>query len=350
MLIQEIARRLKVTPRTIRFYEEKGLISPKKDQSNQYRIFSEKEAWRLQTIIALREVGMPIEKIKQVLDEMDKGEPEEVLYYLQLQQSVLFTEWLRMKQVLSTLDQMIHSYDSTESGSWEKLWELAEQSRHTRAERNKWEDRWNFDRQAQTYDQQVQRHSEDFDVHRDYDKGLDLVLEWTKPQPHETGLEIGVGTGNLSARFVSRGYTMKGIDQSKEMLKVCRQKVPALETRIGNFLAIPYPDQSFHFVVTSYALHHLTDDQKMMALEEMNRVLKPGGRICILDLMFEDEAARSAYLKGWLARGKEEVVRSVEDEYYADKSRLSAWLQQENFRVKTEQINDILHIVYAEGT
>lgn len=350
MHIKEIAKHLKVTPRTIRFYEEKGLISPGKDHGNQYRIFTEKEAWRLQTIISLREVGMPIKKIKQVLNEMEKGETEEVLYYLELQRAVLFEEWIRIKEVISTLDQMIDRYESDQGGSVDELWSLAEQSRRTQVERNKWEDRWNFDRQAEHYDELVRDEQEEFHVHQDYDLGLDLVVEWINPQPGEVGLDIGIGTGNLAGRFLIRDTLMKGIDQSKEMLKVCKQKNPQIETRIGNFLAIPYPDQSFDFIVTSYALHHLTDEQKLMAFAEMNRVLKPVGRICILDLMFTDQQARSAYINAWLERGKKEVVDRIEDEYYADKSRLISWLQQESFRVKTKQINEILHLLFAQKT
>ncbi|SEM90464.1 MerR family transcriptional regulator [Lihuaxuella thermophila] len=348
MRIQQIAKKLKVTPRTIRFYEEKGLINPKKDPLTGYRIFGEKEAWRLQTIVALREVGMPVEKIKQVLEELDKGETEEVLYYLELQRAVLFAEWVRIKQVISTLDQMIDRYDARNSWTWEELWKLAEQSRRAQEIRTKWEDRWHFDRQANFYDQLVESGSDDFNVHRDYESGLDLVLEWIQPKKEETGLEIGVGTGNLAARFISRGYHLKGIDQSREMLKVCKQKLPQLETRIGNFLAVPYPDHSFDFIVTSYALHHLTDEQKEMALGEMKRVLKPGGRICILDLMFLNRAARDTYLHSWLKRGRKDVVDSIEDEYYADQSRLLAWFEKENFRLKTRQLNELLHIVYAE--
>jgi putative AdoMet-dependent methyltransferase len=58
------------------------------------------------------------------------------------------------------------------------------------------------------------------------------------------------------------------------MLNVCRRKHPDIETRLGNFLVIPYPDRQFDFIVTSFAFHHLPDEQKPMALAEMVRVLK----------------------------------------------------------------------------
>ena len=72
--IRELANKLQISPRAIRFYEDRGLIAPKKDPENNYRLFSEADAWRLQTIIALREVGIPVREIKKILEEMDKGE------------------------------------------------------------------------------------------------------------------------------------------------------------------------------------------------------------------------------------------------------------------------------------
>ncbi|SFJ46508.1 MerR family transcriptional regulator [Thermoflavimicrobium dichotomicum] len=348
MHIKEIAQRLNITPRTIRFYEEKGLIAPLKNEENQYRVFTEKEAWRLQTIVSLREVGMPIEQIRQVLEKIDQGAPEEILDYLELQRAVLFKEWVRLKQIIHTLDDMIQSYDPENSWSWENLWELANQCKRVESERDNWMDRWNFDKQAATYDEKIRAQQFGLYIHKDYDQVLDQVVHMIQPKQDEVGLEIGIGTGNLAGRFLQRGIEIKGIDQSKEMLKQCKRKHPEIETRIGNFLAIPYPDHRFDFVVTSYALHHLTDDQKLLALEEMKRVLKPEGRICIADLMFVDEKARMDYLEQWRKRGREDIIAQIEDEFYADRSRLLAWFHQEGAKVQTKQMNELVHLVYVE--
>ncbi|TCS95924.1 MerR family transcriptional regulator [Hazenella coriacea] len=348
MLIKEMAQRLQVTPRTIRFYEEKGLLTPHKDQNNQYRIYRDVDAWRLQTILVLREVGMSLSQIKNVLAEIEKGAEEEVHYYLQLQRSILFTESLKLKGMIHTLDQIIDQYDTKNENTWQVSWQLAEESRRTHAKRH-WEDRWNFDQQAPSYDQQVLKGNKEFDVHQDYERGLNLVVQWVQPQVGEIGLDLGTGTGNLAGLFLQRGMMIKGMDQSKEMLKVCHQKHPNIETRMGNFLAIPYDDQQFDFVVTSYALHHLTDEQKSLALIEMKRVCKPGGRICILDLMFADAKSRTAYLQRWERKQRDEIVAVIEDEFYADRSQLVHQLEQEGFQVKTRQINDILHILLAQS-
>ncbi|WP_026174211.1 MerR family transcriptional regulator [Effusibacillus pohliae] len=341
MKIKEIAEKLKISPRAIRFYEQKGLIAPGKQMHNQYRTFSEREIWRLQTIIALREVGMPIEEIKTVLAQIEQGEQDELRYYLELQRSVMVSQWVEMKQIIETIDRMIDLLQRNRSLVLDDLYRLAEGSRRLRELRKNWRDRWNFDRQADSYDERVRNRP------YDYEQALDLTVEWIAPKPGESGLDIGTGTGNLAGRFLAKGIRMAGIDQSKEMLKQCRRKHPGMETRLGNFLAIPYLDGQFDFAVTSFALHHLTDEQKLLALEEMRRVLKPHGRICITDLMFENERKRAEYLEMLRQQGNVEAIRAIEDEYYADRSRLLDWYERHGYRTRHKQISELLHIVCA---
>ena len=109
-------------------------------------------------------------------------------------------------------------------------------------------------------------------------------------------LEIGVGTGNLAGKFLEGNYEIIGIDQSREMLSVAKEKYPKLKVRLGEFLKIPYENNSFDYIVSTYAFHHLNDEEKSMAIEEMMRVLNDDGVIIIGDLMFESkEAEREIY-------------------------------------------------------
>ncbi len=85
---------------------------------------------------------------------------------------------------------------------------------------------------------------------------------------------------------------MAGVDQSWEMLRRCREKHPQMVTRLGNLLAIPFFDQSFDFVVTSYALHHLERGPEAAGAGGDAPGAEAGGRICIADLMFTTEEAR----------------------------------------------------------
>ncbi|WP_442601039.1 MerR family transcriptional regulator [Paenibacillus sp. KN14-4R] len=332
MRIKQIAEKLGISPRAIRFYEESGLISPSK-RENQYRSFSENELWRLQTIIALREVGMSIDAIKSVLAEVEQGDEHEVLDYLEMQRAISFSQWVELKHNIDTTDRMIALLKQKKTLVLDDFFQIAEGSKRLREARTNWQDHWDFDQQATVYDEQVRGLQSSF-THPDYDQALDRTFTRLTPKAGEIGLEIGVGTGNLARRFVEQSIQMIGIDQSKEMLKQCRLKLPDMETKIGNFLAIPCLDGQFDFVVTSFAFHHLTDEQKPLALAEMRRVLKPHGRICITDLIFEDEEARL-------------LAMEHHNKYYANLSMLLSWFDDQGCLTKHEPINEFVQIVYA---
>ncbi|WP_281974964.1 MerR family transcriptional regulator [Halobacillus litoralis] len=336
MKITETAKMLHTTPRTIRFYEEKGLITPEKGE-NDYRYFQEEDLWKLQTILALREVGMSTAQIKASL------EGDNIQSYLDLQRSALYGEWIQIKDMITTLDQMIG-----ESPGHEDLLNLSQQLKEVKKMRKSWKDRWNFDEQAEEYDQTIKTTGYRFNVHEHYHVALSKVKDWVEPKPEELGVDIGTGTGNLAALFMDDGTTMIGVDQSEEMLKVCLKKYPELETRPGHFLSLPIMDHSTDFVVSSYALHHLQDAEKELALAEMDRILNDDGRIAIADLMFENEKEKQRILAQFEQEGNGEAVDAIHDEFYADLSKLVNWLEKEGYNVKTHQFNRILHLLYAE--
>ena len=74
------------------------------------------------------------------------------------------------------------------------------------------------------------------------------------------------------------------------MLAVAKEKYPKLHVRLGEFLKIPYESQTFDVIVSTYAFHHLNEEEKRVAIAEMMRVLKKDGRIILGDLMFQNKA------------------------------------------------------------
>ncbi|MWC31311.1 MerR family transcriptional regulator [Paenibacillus sp. MMS18-CY102] len=326
MKIKEISERLNISARAIRFYEQRGLIAPFKQAGNQYRTFDEKDVWRLQTVIALREAGMTIEDIRQAFSEITGDDYRELQHYLELQRAVMFAKWIEMKQIIETTDEMIHVLQNEKSLPVEQIYQLAEGSKRLRDQRSNWQDHWDFDRLASMHDQHVSNNDYEY---KDYEAALDLTVRWVAPIPGETGLDVGTGTGNLAGKLIGQGAQMAGVDQSKEMLKACQSKFPTMECKLGNFLAIPYFDAKFDFAVSSFAFHHLTDEQKQLAIDEMRRVLKPRGRICLTDLMLADGHPPK------------------QDKFYTRVADLAGWFEARGYVTKAHRINELLHIVYA---
>ncbi len=111
-------------------------------------------------------------------------------------------------------------------------------------------------------------------------------------KPGDAVLDVGCGTGDLAlvlARRVGSGGTVTGIDASPEMIarasQKARRKGAAIDFRLEPVQALSFPDQSFDGVISSLAFHHFPADLRGQALANIARVLKPGGQVCIIDMM-----------------------------------------------------------------
>lgn len=95
-------------------------------------------------------------------------------------------------------------------------------------------------------------------------------------------LDVACGTGILAreaaSRMESTGHVV-GIDLSPGMVAVARQLAPTIEWREGMAESLPFPDRSFDAVVSQFGLMFFTD--RRQALQEMFRVLAPGGRLAV---------------------------------------------------------------------
>jgi ubiquinone/menaquinone biosynthesis C-methylase UbiE len=117
-----------------------------------------------------------------------------------------------------------------------------------------------------------------------------MTIDLARIQPGDRVLEVGCGTGDVAiAACAPAGPhgSVAGIDASPEMLAVAGAKAAragvAVDFRLEPIEALTYPDSTFDIVLSSMMMHHLPDDLKGQGLAEVARVLKPGGRVLIVD-------------------------------------------------------------------
>ncbi|MDP8952916.1 MAG: class I SAM-dependent methyltransferase [Actinomycetota bacterium] len=108
--------------------------------------------------------------------------------------------------------------------------------------------------------------------------------EWVCSRARGEVLEIAVGTGR-NLPFYPEGVRLTGIELSPQMLAIARRRARELnagpELRIGDAQDLPFPDASFDTVVATLALCTIPNDRRAVA--EAARVLRPGGRLLLLE-------------------------------------------------------------------
>lgn len=131
---------------------------------------------------------------------------------------------------------------------------------------------------------------------------------------NETVLDVGCGRGlllNEAARRLTSGKAIgvdlwQSEDQSGNRPEVTLENARAegvaerVEVRTGDMRELPLPDQSVDVVISSMAIHNVREKEgRVQAIREINRVLKPGGQISLLDFLATDEYLATFQSLGW---------------------------------------------------
>jgi demethylmenaquinone methyltransferase/2-methoxy-6-polyprenyl-1,4-benzoquinol methylase len=134
-----------------------------------------------------------------------------------------------------------------------------------------------FDRIAPVYDA----------MNRVMTMGLDL--RWRRlgaravVRPGDSVLDAACGTGDFAVADVGAGAArVVGLDFSPRMLERARRKAPQVEWVEGDLLALPFADATFDAATVGFGVRNVADLE--LALRELRRVLRPGGRVAILEI------------------------------------------------------------------
>ena len=117
----------------------------------------------------------------------------------------------------------------------------------------------------------------------------DAMMDWLAPRPGQRLLDVAGGTGDIAFRFLKRAGVGSAVvlDLTENMLTEGRKRAEAeqlatsLDWVVGDAMALPFADSSFDVYTISFGIRNVTRPQQ--ALNEAFRVLKPGGRLMVLE-------------------------------------------------------------------
>lgn len=342
--INEIAKLFNITTNKIRFYEKKGLLKPLRDENSDYRKFDNGDILKLQAILLYRSIGLSIEDIRDILKNSNN---DNYLKHFNNQWEIINSEIHRLNHIRNSIGEVIDIiYESNNLKINESILDIVRKNNQSYKLKENWKDKWDFDSWADSYDEDVSKDITTLKIYKNYDFILNSVYKLVEDSGINNPyiLEIGVGTGNLSGRFLKNNYNIIGIDQSREMLNAAKEKYPDLKVRLGEFLKIPFNDKSFDVIVSTYAFHHLNVEEKVIAIEEMLRVLKDDGKIIIGDLMFKNHEDKQNILK----KLSKEQIEEVNCEYYSYVDILQDKFKKFNKASSFTKIDDLNYIIMVQ--
>jgi ubiquinone/menaquinone biosynthesis C-methylase UbiE len=134
-----------------------------------------------------------------------------------------------------------------------------------------------YDHLSKIYDQRWSRYVADT---------LSFLKNWAQISPTDLVLDVACGTGEFERLILAEhpAQHMVGVDISEKMLAIARQKLrryPSVSFQAASASVLPFPNSRFDLVISANAFHYFEDPDA--ALAEMKRVLKPNGKIIILD-------------------------------------------------------------------
>lgn len=148
------------------------------------------------------------------------------------------------------------------------------------------------------------------------------LVDLAAPRQDARALDLATGTGDIAFALAERGARVVGLDITFRMIELARGKVARsgpLHFLVGDMAALPFPTRSFDIVTTGYGLRNVPNLE--MAIDEISRVLTPGGQLLSLDFNRpSNRIVRSAYLAyltvvgaalGWLLHRDPDTYRYI---------------------------------------
>lgn len=204
-----------------------------------------------------------------------------------------------------------------------------------------------FNQWSDHYDQTVFGHDAEYrEVFENYDGILEAVAE----RSNGTVIEFGVGTGNLTEKLLRHCTKVYGVEPSEGMRAQFMKRGLEVTLLEGDFIQFPLIPAKVDAIVSTYAFHHLTDEEKEQAISLYGKLLGETGQIIFADTIFLNEQAREqteTYVK---ELGHARLLKDLRTEYYTTINVLEPIFIQHGFTVTFEKLNRYVWLIHAKKT
>lgn len=208
--------------------------------------------------------------------------------------------------------------------------------------RSKHADQFNHDLDAPGYDADV-LNAED-PIRASYEDVLNWVIERAEITADSEVLDLGSGTGNLSAR-IQKCKRLICVDISEQMTEIAKPKLKHLKNvsfAINDILEYFEVETSkFDVIISTYTIHHLVENEKHLLFKKIWEHVRPGGRAIFGDLMLESEALRDSFIKKYRVMNEIEVAQAIQEEFFWFVDPAVQGLREIGFKTEVQRFSDL---------
>lgn len=271
--VSEVAELASVTIRTIRYYDNIGILSPSTYGTGGSRLYNNADIMRLQEILTLKLIGFSLSEIKEIVS----GNTRDDFYKaLNDQEEALRKKVDNINRVISLIKDAKRAVDYG-GEKWEKFTSIIKAIKATEISVKQYKNSTNL----------IKR----INLHEEYSTNKEIGwYEWCYEKMNISSnmriLEVGCGNGRLWRKNISKvnetlditltDIEEKMIDATKEELL---EKRDLFKFDVVDVCNLPYENNSFDIVIANHMLYHVKDIEK--ALIEIHRVLKENGSVFI---------------------------------------------------------------------
>ncbi len=210
-------------------------------------------------------------------------------------------------------------------------------------------DRFNHDEDASEYDEDVRNEKDP--IRTGYEAVLTWVIESAKIEKQSSVLELGSGSGNLSRR-IKECRVLTTVDISEKMEELAKSKLTHIKNRLfvkADFLEFfEKNSEEFDVIISTYSIHHLSEEEKIFLLKEVWDHLKPSGKAVFGDLMFECKSKKEVKREEYTKKEDFETAKAIEEEFLWYIDTAEAYLKSLGFKVITRKFSDLSYGIVAE--
>ena len=281
----QFAKMAHVSVRTIRFYDQKGLLAPSYTTESGARFYTDYDFAILQQILLLKYLGFSLDEIKEIPN--GQADNHFILNALKMQKKLLSERIDEMKNVEEGVNATIKAIESSATPDWKQMLDLIHMT--------------SMENNLKSQYQNASNISARIELHNKYSTNKQRWFNWVLQECDISSgkniLELGCGNGALWAENISElsRHKYKDIqitlsDISAGILHDARQNIEYATSTYSKKLRdltfsykafdlndIPFEDNSFDLVIAGHVLFYCEDVQ--LACKEISRVLKPGGRL-----------------------------------------------------------------------